>query len=132
MIDNIFTNNFKDDICSGNVHFTLSEHFIQFPSVNRGAIKIKNITMYDNDYSNFSEASFCDDVSIRKWNLISNDANLLAHDLNWRLDGCVQRHAPLKKLNKKEVKRRLNPWMTSKIMKLIGIRDRLFERIICC
>lgn len=84
--------------------------------------------MFGNDYSNFSESSFCDDVSIQNWNVTSNDANFLAHDISWRLDGCVLRHAPLKKLNQKEVKRRLNPWMTNKIMKLIGIRDRLFER----
>ena len=49
-------------------------------------------------------------------------------DFLWRLDGCVDRHAPTKKLNPKEVKRRLNPWMTDKIMKLIRTRDRLFER----
>ena len=49
-------------------------------------------------------------------------------DFLWRLDGCVDRHAPTKKLNPKEIKRKLNPWMTNKIMKLIKIRDRLFER----
>ena len=40
----------------------------------------------------------------------------------------MERHAPIKKLNKKQIKRRLNPWMTTKIIKLIGLRDRLFER----
>ncbi len=128
LIDNIFTNNLKDDISSGNIHFTLSEHFSQFSSVNRGAVDIKNIIMYGNDYSKFSDFSFRDDVSIQSWNVTANDANILMSDFLWRLDGCVTRHAPLKKLNRKEVKRRLNPWMTNEVMKLIKIRDRLFER----
>ena len=128
LIDNIFTNNLKDDIISGNIHLTLSEHFSQFISVNRGSLDIKKINMYGRNFKQFSESSFQDDVSIQRWNLSSNDPNHLMKDFLWRLDGCVDRHAPTKKLNPKEVKRRLNPWMTNKIMKLIRIRDRLFER----
>ena len=119
LIDNIFTNNLKDELCSGNIQFTLSEHFSQFVSVNRAAIDVKNVVIFGNDYSEFSEQSFCDDVSIQNWNTTSNDANALANDLRWRLDGCVERHAPLKKLPDKEVKRRLNPWMTNKILKIM-------------
>ena len=66
--------------------------------------------------------------SKQKLNATSNDANALANDLRWRLDGCVERHAPLKKLPDKEVKRRLNPWMTNKILKIMAVRDRLFAR----
>ena len=69
LIDNIFTNNLKDDILSGNIHLTLSEHFSQFVSVKRGEIDIKSIIMYGNDFSKISESSFADDVSIQNWNL---------------------------------------------------------------
>ena len=106
----------------------LSEHFSQFIPVNRSAIDIRKIDMYGMDFSHFSETSFQDDISIQSWNTTSNDSNYLMNDFLWRLDGCVKRHAPTKKLNKKEVKRKLNPWMTKQIMKLIKIRDRLFER----
>ena len=128
LIDNIFTNNLKDEISSGNIHLRLSEHFSQFASVNRSKIDIKKFVMCGRDYSRFADASFIDDVSIQRWNTTSNDADGLANDLLWRLDGCVNRHAPTKKLNRKEVQRKLNPWMTNEIMKLIGTRDRLFER----
>ena len=46
----------------------------------------------------------------------------------WRLDGCVERHAPTKRLSPKEVKFKLKPWITPEIQKLIRIRDRLFAR----
>ena len=128
LIDNIFTNNLRDEISSGNIHLTLSEHFSQFASVNRNKIDIKKFVMYGKDYSKFNDASFIDDVSIQGWNTTSDDADELMNDFLWRLDGCVHRHAPTKKLNRKEVQRKLNPWMTNEIMKLIKIRDRLFER----
>ena len=84
--------------------------------------------MFGRNYSKFSEEHFRDDVSIQRWRQDSNDANILMSDFVWRLDGCVERHAPVKKLSPPEVKLRLNPWMTPEILKLIRIRDRLFAR----
>ena len=49
-------------------------------------------------------------------------------DFVWRLTGTADRHAPIKQLSPKDVKRRINPWMTPQILKLIKIRDRLFVR----
>ena len=43
VIDNIFSNNLQDDIVSGNVFLTLSEHFSQFISVNRGKLSSKRL-----------------------------------------------------------------------------------------
>ena len=77
LIDNIFTNNLKDEITSGNIHFMLSEHFSQFISVHRNAIDIKKIDIYGMDFSHFSESSFQVDVSIQNWNTTSNDSNYL-------------------------------------------------------
>ena len=47
---------------------TLSEHFSQFISVNREKLDLKNIIVYQRDYSKFSNESFRDDVSIQTWN----------------------------------------------------------------
>ena len=49
-------------------------------------------------------------------------------DFVWRLDGCAERHAPTKKLSPKDIKLRLNPWITPEIQKLIRLRDRLSAR----
>jgi hypothetical protein len=46
----------------------------------------------------------------------------------WRLEGCDERHSPIEKLNPKEIKLRLKPWITPEIQKLIVVRDRLFAR----
>ena len=42
LIDNIFSSNLSDAVLSGNIFLTLSEHFCQFASINRGTIDVKN------------------------------------------------------------------------------------------
>ena len=66
VIDNIFSNNIQDEVISGNILLTLSEHFSQFISVKRQRIDIKKVNIYRRDYSTFSNGSFRD-VSIQRW-----------------------------------------------------------------
>ena len=53
LIDNIFCNNLSDEIISGNIYLTLSEHFCKFASAKRVKIDIKNINMYTRNFSFF-------------------------------------------------------------------------------
>ena len=128
LIDNIFSNNVDHETISGNIYLKLSEHFPQFATINRGKIDIKKILMFGRDTSKFNEQNYRDDVSIQKWLHDTNDPNLLMSDFIWRLDGCTNRHAPVKKLNSSEIKTRLKPWITPDIRKLINLRDKLFAR----
>ena len=128
VIDNIFTNNISDSIISGNILLTLSEHFSQFMTVRREKIELKNINNYKRDYSQFSTASFRDDISIQNWNLSLDNANQAFNDFYFRLDGAVNRHAPMKKMSMKEIKNNSKPWLTSDIQKLIKKRDRFFAK----
>ena len=128
LVDNIFSNNVKENVLSGNIYFTLSEHFSQFASVVRDKIDIKKVKIIGRNLKGFSEDLYCDDVSIQNWNLESQEANFLMADFIWKLTGTADRHVPIKQLSPKEVKMRINPWMTPQILKLIRIRDRLFAR----
>ena len=101
LIDNIFSNNISDAVISGNIYFTLSEHFSQFASINRGKIDIKKIVMYGRNQKDLSEHDFREDVSIQNWSQDTEDPNILMADLVWRLEGCVERHAPTKKIKSK-------------------------------
>ena len=80
LIDNIFCNNISEEINSGKIYLTLSEHFCQFASVKREKIDIKNIKMYARNYSNFSNTDFHDDVSIQKWKYDLNNSTELFSD----------------------------------------------------
>ena len=44
------------------------------------------------------------------------------------LEGCVNRHAPIQKLNQKEQKRNQKPWITNETLKRIKHRNNLFAQ----
>ena len=129
LIDNIYGNNFKQDTCSGNILIKFADHFSQFLSINKEVSKVKPIEVYKRDYKDFDEKSFIDDISIQKWTaIVTNDVNSKFDDFLWRVEGCVDRHAPLKKMNKKQIKLKSKPWINGYILKMINHRERLFRK----
>ena len=84
--------------------------------------------MYKRNYSNFSEDCFRDDVSIQNFDNNFEDVNDQFKDFYLRLKGCIDRHAPLKKLSPKEVKLNHKPWISVDINKMIKIKNTLFHR----
>ena len=73
--------------------------------------------MFARDYSNFSEESFRDDVSIQNFITDVEDVNDQFSDFYYKLEGCVERHAPLKKLKPKEIKLKQKPWISADLNK---------------
>ena len=128
VIDNIFSNNLQDDIISGNVLLTISEQFAQIISVNREQIDIKIINVYQRDYSKFISESFRDDVSIQNWNYSNTNVNDSFKDFYTKLEASVDRHAPVKKLTPREIKIKNKPWLSTEILKMIKIRNKIFAR----
>ena len=49
-------------------------------------------------------------------------------DFIFRFEGCVNRHAPIQKLNQKEQKRNQQPWISNEILKRIKHRNKLFAQ----
>ena len=128
VIDNIFSNNIQDNIESGNILLTLSEHFSQFLSVKREKVDLKKINIYQRNYSKFSSESFRDDVSIQNWIYTHNNVHDSFKDFYTKLEGSVSRHAPLKKLTCKEITSRNKPWLSVVILKMIKIRNKVFAK----
>ena len=128
VIDNIFSNNIQDDIICGNILLTLSEHFSQFISVKREKVDFKQANIYQRDYSTFSSESFRDDVSVQNWNYSHDNVHDSFKDFYTKLEGSVNKHAPLKKLSPKEIKLKNKPWLSAEILKLIKIRNKAFAR----
>ena len=60
-------------------------------------MKFKPKSIYKRDYANYKEESFIEDVSIQTWNTnVQSDTNYKFNDFYWRLEGCIDRHAPSK------------------------------------
>ena len=124
IIDNIFTNNTSNSIHSGNILTDLSDHYSQFIVVNREKLDFKTISVYCPDYSKFSVESFRDDVSIQNFNAEFQNANDQFNDFYFKLEGCVDRHALLRKLNLKEAKIKNKAWISNEISKMINVRNK--------
>ena len=68
-------------------------------------------------------------MSIQNWNANnSNDTNSKFNDFLWRVEGCVDRHAPLKRMNNRQQKKMANPWISKNIIKMISHREKLLHR----
>ena len=129
VIDNIYGNNFEQESISGNILIQFADHLSQFLSINREINKTKPNKIFKRDFSKFDEQLFIDDISIQNWNANNfTDTNSKFNYFLWRVEDCVERHAPIKKLNKKQLKSSQKPWITNDIIKLIGHRDRLFRQ----
>ena len=106
IIDNIYSNNIEQETFSGNILIQLSDHLSQFLSIKKEFIRVKPPVIYKRDLSKFNEQSFIDDVSIQNWNahdLVNTDNKF--NDFLWRIEKCLDRHAPVKKLSKKKMKK---------------------------
>ena len=75
IIDNIFTNNAESDTISGNILSQISDHFPQFLIMKNVTIDYCNVTLFQHDYSKFSEQAFVNSFNKLSWDDIS-DVNL--------------------------------------------------------
>ena len=103
-IYNIFTNAYHNETLSGNILVQIADHLTQFASIQTVINKKTFKNIYKRDYSNWNDRQFIDDLSIQPWKKDKTDCDLAYNDLIWRLNGCINRHAPLKKLNKRNSK----------------------------
>ena len=87
----------------------------------------KYINIYSRNYSKFSSEDFYDDISIQNWNYDLENPTDLFNDFFFRLEGCVDRHAPIKKLNSREIKL-VKPWIIPELSNMIKVKNKLFGR----
>ena len=129
--DNIYSNNFEQEGFGGNILIQFSDHLSQFLSIEKKIKRVKPADIYRHDLSDFDEQSFINDISIQNWNahnLEGTDNKF--NDFLWRIEDCLDRHAPVKKLSKKQQKKVSKPWINDTILKLISHRERLRHKSI--
>ena len=137
LIDNIFFNSLEYESVSGNLLYELSDHLIQF-LILEGFFKercLSNITsFYKRDFSNFNEREFEETViNSLDWDEICmlnfNDANLSFKSFFETINFYLDEMAPYKKVNQKQLRLMLKPWITKDILKKCSDRDYLLKSI---
>ena len=129
VIDNIYLNTFTENTFSGNLLVEIADHLIHFVSINKQVHTTKNHNYYKRCYKKWNEQDFLDDLSIQNWNTNQDNVSDSYNDFIWCLKGCSDRHAPLKKMSKKEIKLKNKPWVTPYIVTKIKHSNAIFARL---
>ena len=138
IIDNIFTNQINPEMISGNFSLTISDHLPSFfimPKDNQNHIPKKH-NMYTRDLRNFDRVNFTLDYLNIDWNdkldRYKNDANKAFEFFYWKMNKLLDKYMPLKKLSKKEYKRKFKPWINGNILNMIKEKNKRFKRFANC
>ena len=129
LIDKIYSNNLEDEIISGNILIQFADHLAQFLSINRNINRITPGDAYRRDFTNFDDLAFKYDISRLDWNI--NNSYGINEKFNTfisKLENCIDLHAPIKKLNRKQIRKTSKPWINLYIIKTISHRNKLFKR----
>ena len=132
IIDNIFSNNCEMNTVSGNLLSQISDHFPQFLIINNITVDYRTCSLFQHDYSKFNESSFINDFNELTWNEMDDENIDINHKFNSfheKVHATVVQHAPLKKVNHKQLKLRSKPCVNFHIQKLIKHRDRLLRKL---
>ena len=136
LIDNIFSNdpNFSQGV-SGNFTFSISDHLAQFLVMPRNKNRPpKKHNIQKRDLKKYDKTDLIADVININWHELLSvelaDTNSSYDIFNNKITEVLDKHIPLKKLNKKEMRLRAKPWITPDIVKLIKVRDRFLRKYI--
>ena len=120
LIDNIFSNITDNETISGNILTQITDHFPQFLVVKHAGITYKNLSYFEHDFSKLNEETLLNDFENLDLTYLNNSdlgVNDKFNRLLSSLNELVETHAPLKKLNKKDIKLRNKPWINQKLKK---------------
>ena len=132
----IFLYFFSQEIISGNLTSTISDHLPQFliePLIFPNAPnKISNIV--GRNWSKFNREEFILDYFAIDWphilKLQNNDTNTFFQIFFDSMSRILDVHAPLKQLSKYKLKFKTKPWIAIALQKSISIKNKLFSEFI--
>ena len=130
LIDNILVNDIENSILSGNITSDISDHFSQFCIIQSNVETNKQRKEKMRDFSRFSETNFINDMALIDWNLLitnkGGNVDKLFNAFYDKVNKLVNKHAPVKPISKRMIKRSSKPWITKGIRRSIIIKNKLF------
>ena len=112
IIDNIYSNKFEDNSIGGNILVQFADHLSQFLSVDTKIERFKTIDVFKRDCANFDDNNFLEDLASQDWST-DNSNNKHFDNFLTTFENCVDKHAPMKKLNKNKLKSYQNLGLTT-------------------
>ena len=91
----------------------------------------KKTQIIKRDTKNFKQNSFIDDLKSLKVSekiLLENDVNTKYDLFQVQFLNIIDKHAPLKKLSKREIRLKSKPWITKGIHKSIKVKNQFYTK----
>ena len=133
LIDNIFYNQFSNDIVSGNLTVGISDHMPQFCIVPSGKYqsKAKANNTFRRNFKNFNAQQFSDKINSIDWTINdSDDFNEFIPTLINTTEELLDQMAPLSRLTNKQIKQSKKPWINHSILDSIRKKDTIYKKSI--
>ena len=133
LIDNIFYNNASNNIISGNIATSISDHLTQFLLVPRQLTGVQQHKVKEKrSFCNFDSKAFEKDVENIDWNrtlqIPSGNPNLSFQLFLSKIDNLLDKHCPLKKPSKRKLRTKSKPWITPALSNSIKIKNKLYKQ----
>ena len=132
IINNIFSNYISQEIISGNLTSTISDHLPQFliaPHIFSNAPNKKS-NIFERDWSKFNREEFILDYFAIDWphilKLQNNDTNTSFQNFFDSMNRILDKHAPSKRL-KYKLKSKTKPSIIMALQKFVSIKNKLFS-----
>ena len=136
LIDNIFSNYISQDIVSGNLTATISDHLPQFLIAPHIFSNVPNrkTNIFERDRSKFNHEEFILDYFSVDWphtlKLQNNNIDASFQKIFDSMNNILDKHALFKKITKYKLKFRTKPWISPELQKSIFIKNKIFKNYI--
>ena len=135
LIDNIFSSISEHGVKSGNLCYSISDHLPQFCLFESPNSKLtaKN-DVYVRNWSKFDQTDFILDYLDIEWNSVFErcgfDPDCCFDTFYFKIKALLDRHIPIIKLTKRQIKTKTKPWITPGIVKSMSKRDFFLHKFI--
>ena len=126
LIDNIFISCSEHAVISGNIVHDITDHFPNFLILNKLSFSFSKQEMHKRDYSRLDESDLLRDVQSVNWHHIfqpEDNFNNVFSSFHSHISSIIDKHAPVRKLSKTEIKTRGNHGL------LLALKNQLQLRI---
>ena len=115
----------------GNLTSSISDHFPQFSVFDISThLKQKDRPKFGRSYKNFHHEEFQEELKRIDWNSSFRNKNVndQVKILLDKVNDILNVMAPIRKLSKREIKLKQNPWITQGLLKSMRDRDKMYKQ----
>lgn len=133
LIDNIFFNSIENFTVSGNIVYDLTDHLANFLIFDKFDSLPSSIPLYKRDFSNFNQQALLNEMQLVNWHnefASVEDPSILFKIFYGKVSNIIDKHVPLKKLSRKEVRLKSKPWISPALSKSIQNKNNIYKKYI--